>query len=577
MPDRETVESAAISTREPTLKSAAWLFASACLFALAFVPQLYGVTVWFALVPAFLAARTARLSRLFWLAWAAGYVAMLAVFYWVMIVTWEGGLLLPIYLGLYWPVFFVAVEVLKRRLNVPRVVSAIALWPILEFARGWLMTGLPWFYLGHALYRWPRLIQSADLGGALLVSAVVVFVNALLAEALAADASAPRRRFAVAAAAAVFAANLAYGVWRFARVSETAGPTVALVQPNVPQDIKIMQTDEDAARIFKDLRRMTLGDKARRADIIFWPETIMPGLVGVEDYVPARGLTNEERLDELSLQGLVTPAQRTEILRLCKSGVDFQTALERGGDPRLLPHLTAYSLLSSTSKIAGKPLVAGAIWAVVGPDGDHVERTYNRAYSFDASGREAAWYDKVHLVPFGEFIPFRDSLPAVSKFIGAMMPVRPVVYPGADFEVFTVGPDKLGPAICFEDTFSYIGRQYRRRGVDILVNLTNDGWFGGSFELEAHLANALFRAVETRMAVVRSANTGVSAVVSPKGVVVARLADGRGRDREVEGLLVANVPVSKTKTLYAALGDRWLFLPAALLAASVLVSRRRRC
>jgi len=557
--------------------------ASVALVAAAFLPYCYGITVWFALVPALLVSRSVGLKRLFLVAWAVGYLNCLIIYYWLMIVSVPGGLLLPILLGIYWPVFFVLVEILARRFRVPRVLSVITLWPLLEFVRGWAFTGLPWFYLGHALYRWPRLIQSADLGGVLLVSVVIATVNGLLAEGLMRPSTRGRRMAALAAAVLVFTANLAYGAWRFASVVETPGPIVALVQPNVPQSLKISQSEKESTRIFHDLRSLTLSDATKPAEAIFWPETIMPGIVGVDDYTVANGMEAGDILDELAERGIMSPAQREEILRetvavpkASAAEANFADIITRVCGANLSNCLKTYDLMAVTAKLAGKPLVAGCIPANL--DGEHdLTGTYNRATQFDASGREVAFYDKVHLVPFGEFIPFRESCPPVSHVIAAMMPVQPLTIAGPDFTVLDVGKYRYGPAICFEDTFSYIGRAYRAKGAQILLNITNDGWFGHSFELEAHLANSLFRAVETRMAVIRAANTGVSAVISPRGIVTSRLVDSSGRDREIKGVLVAGVPVSPDQTLYLTIGDWWLLALACLpLLWALLASLKRR-
>jgi apolipoprotein N-acyltransferase len=550
--------------------------ASAILAAAGFAPQLWGITIWVALVPALVVSRRAPLGTLWWVAWAAGYVNCLALYYWVMIVTPVGGLLLPIYLGLYWPVFFVGVEVLARRLSVPRLAAMVVLWPVLEWVRGMLMTGLPWFFLGHALYRWPRLIQSADIGGALLVSTIIVAFNALIAGAV----TSRRRRAAfVAAAVCLVAADFAYGIWRMESVTVLPGPTVGLVQPNVPQSIKINQSEKESAQLFLKLRRYTMEAKEQGAEVIFWPETIMPGIIGTDDYTVVNGMEPTEPgdepteiLDELELQGVLPHEKRTEVTALTGGGLNLADALVKVCGQETNARLTTYGLLAATAKISGRPLIAGVICGVFDDDG-HVTRTYNRACQFDAEGREVTHYDKVHLVPFGEFIPFRDSIPPVGRLIAKMMPIEPMVYPGPDFAVLGVGPHKYGPAICFEDTFSYISRAYRRKGADVLVNLTNDGWFGGSFELEAHLGNAVFRAVETRMAVIRAANTGISAVISPRGEVTARLTGAAGRDREVEGILVAPVELSRNGTIYLATGDYWLWAAVVLAGAYWLATR----
>jgi apolipoprotein N-acyltransferase len=533
---------------------------SAALFWASFYPPLSGLAVFAALVPALVAARRSPLRRLFFLAWAAGYVVNAILFYWIGIVTVFGALLLPFYLGLFLPAYLVGVEWLHRRFAVPRLIGAVCLWVILEWVRGGGPLALPWFYLGHALYRWPGMIQAADVGGVIFVSAVLVVINALVVEAISERGA--RRTACVIGAAIVFAANLAYGAWRLGRVELHDGPLVAMVQPNVPQSLKISQSAEDSARIFADLRSGTLCDEAMEADVILWGETIMPGLVEVEDYWVASGMSTRAALDELVLQGVLDADGAGRALVLFDGGRDLASAIDEVGGAGTALCLTNFGMFKATAAISGKPLIAGAIAAE--PGGEDY-RCYNRAYCFDDDGAVLGKYDKVRLVPFGEFVPFRDSWPAASRLLAMMMPVAPNTYPGEGFHTFELDGYVYGPTICFEDTFSYIAREYARRGADVLVNVTNDGWFGESFELEAHLSSAVLRAVETRMGVVRAANTGISAVISPQGAITARLVDADGRDRAVSGVLMARATISDAEALYVKAGESWLTVAAALL------------
>jgi len=547
---------------------------SGLLLAAAFWPPLGGLAVFFALIPALLAARRAPLKRLFLVAWAVGYLANLVLFWWIWIVTKPGALLLPVYTGLYFAVFLWAVEWLKRRFHVPRVAGAICLWPLLELLRGRLFTGLPWFFFGTALYRRPVLVQAADIGGVVFLSMVIAAVNALFAESVAPGVS-RRRAVGAAAAIALVALQAGYGQWRLSRLEVNEGPLVALVQPNVPQSLKIDQTSEDSARILARLRELTLSEDAQRADVIFWPETIMPGLVDAPDYRVANGMDAAAVLDEYRLRGLVTAEEAFRIVEAAEGGGDLLCLLETESGVDSKDVLRTSSLLAASAAIAGKPLVAGAIAAEL-DDAGNIERSYNRACHFSAAGELLECYDKVHLVPFGEYVPFRESFPPAARLLASIMPVEPLTYRGERFRTFEEAGFSWGLSICFEDTFSYIGRRCRALGADILVNLTNDGWFGESFELEVHLGSACLRAVETRMAVVRAANTGISAVVSPTGAVTARLTDETGRDRAISGLLVARVPVSPDRTPYMWVGQWWAGLAAVVLAGFAAVGAKRR-
>ena len=548
---------------------------SGLLLAAAFWPPLGGMAVFFALVPGLLAARRAPLKRLFLVAWAVGYLANLFLFWWIWIVTLTGALVLPVYTGLYFAVFLWAVEWSKRRFRVPRIAGAICLWPLLELLRGWLFTGLPWFFFGHALYRWPVLVQAADIGGVVFLSMVIAAVNSLLVECVAPGVSRRRRGVVTAAAIALVAIQAGYGRWRLSRLEVNEGPLVALVQPNVPQSLKMEQTPEDSARIFARLRELTLSEDAQQADVVFWPETIMPGLVGVPDYSVANGMDAAAVLEEYRSRGLVTAEEAFRIGEAVEAGGDLLSLLAAGSGANSDDVLMTSSLLAGSAAIAGKPLVAGALAAEL-DDAGKIARIYNRACRFSATGELLQRYDKVHLVPFGEYVPFRESFPPAARLLASIMPVEPLTYPGERSRTFEEAGFSWGLSICFEDTFSYIGRRCRALGADILVNLTNDGWFGESFELEAHLGNACLRAVETRMAVVRAANTGISAVVSPTGAVTARLADETGRDRAISGVLVARVSVSPDQTPYMRVGQRWAGLAAAVFAGFVALGAKRR-
>ncbi|MHC4711665.1 MAG: apolipoprotein N-acyltransferase [Planctomycetota bacterium] len=551
-------------------KTTALLALSGALLCAAFYPPLYGLAVFFALVPALIAARYCPLGRLFIIGWIVGYFTNMFLFYWVAIVTVPGWLLLPVYLGLYLAVFLWGAELLARRFAVPRLLAVTALWPVLEYAKGSLLTGLPWFYLGHALYKWPRLIQAADIGGVIFLSTVIVLMNALIAVALSRGVGKGGRFVSVSVAVVVLAANVAYGTWRCATLPMRAGPTVGLVQPNVPQSLKISQTERQSAEIFLELRRATLGSDLVDADVVFWPETIMPGLVGIEDFWVANGMSPQDMIEEVRLQGAITEADGRRIAEAAVGGGDFVALLEEAAGAPLEDFLSTAKLLSATPRIVAKPVVAGVIAVEVDAEGA-VTKSYNRACYFDAAGRPVGFYDKVHLVPFGEFVPFRESVPGLSRLLAGMMPIEPSTRPGGEFVVFDIAGVKYAPAICFEDTFSYIGRRCRRLGADVLLNLTNDGWFGDTFELDVHLGNAVFRAVETRLAVVRSANTGISAVISPLGEVTAVLSDRDGRVRDAKGTLASPISVSPAETVYAAAGDRWLAAASAVLAGFAVV------
>src|SRR4029077_8611481 len=181
---------------------------------------------------------------------------------------------------------------------------------------------------------------------------------------------------------------------------------------------------------------------------------------------------------------------------------------------------------------------------------------YNAALLVSDAGQRMQIYRKLHLVPFGEYIPLRYSFPLFAAVAGKWVPGDFAV--GKDYTLFrlTNGDVQVAPLICFEDTIGDLTRQFVLRGANLLANVTNDGWFLHSAGSEQHLANAVFRCVETRRPMVRAANTGVTCFVSEFGRVTQILRDDQG-SIFVEGTLVAevNIAAKPTLTFYAQHGE----------------------
>ena len=216
-------------------------------------------------------------------------------------------------------------------------------------------------------------------------------------------------------------------------------------------------------------------------------------------------------------------------------------------------------------------------------EADGREWRYNSALLVDRSGSPVARYDKIHLVPLGEYIPFPETFP----FLKAFTPYEGdySCRPGESYTRFplNVGDREyhFGCLICYEDTDASLARQYVRPGtqqVDFLVNISNDGWFDGTAEHEQHLAICRFRAIETRRSVVRAVNMGISAIIDPRGEVIALPGETWSKSKKVEGIVRGVVPLDSQTTLYARFGD-WLPLVAWAVIAGGFVRgfvRRRK-
>ncbi len=449
-------------------------FLFALLFWASFHPLDLGFLGWFALVPLLAYARVSSGALSFFVAWAAGAAAFAAGFFWVRHTVPAGPYLLGAYKGLYVAVFVAVV----RRLGS---LWAPAAWVALEYLRGVLFGGLPWFLLGYTQHGALRLIQTADLGGVWLLSAMVAFVNAALFDG---------RLAARWGAAGMLVGAMAYGAVRLETIAVREGPRLAVVQPNIPQDLKLLTLDPSVGA------EMALRNYRRHADLTSVAARDKPGLIVWPEAAIYEGVWwNVDRGEWV----------RTEWF-------------ERVLDP---------------SRRAGTPLLVGLLVADVG-GGPRASFT-NSAVLVDPSGKILSRYDKVHLVPFAEFVPFASTFPWLRDLIYRFSGLRLTdMRPGGEFPVWDVAGGRFGVQICFEGIFPEISREIARKGADFSVNISNDGWFRDSAELDQVLVMARFRAVENRMGFVRATNTGISAFIDPTGRVHAAL-----EGKEVEGVLAA--------------------------------------
>jgi apolipoprotein N-acyltransferase len=208
---------------------------------------------------------------------------------------------------------------------------------------------------------------------------------------------------------------------------------------------------------------------------------------------------------------------------------------------------------------------------LLGVDDEENNRAYNAALLVSPTG-ETQLYRKVHLVPFGEYIPLRHSFPLFAAIAGNWVPGD--FAPGTEYTVFNLrnGNVHVAPLICFEDTIGDLTRQFVLRGANLLVNITNDGWFMHSTASQQHLANAIFRCVENRRPMVRAANTGVTCFVNESGRVTQRLQDDIG-STFTEGVLtgVTNLPRDPELTFYTRHGEWFAECCAGITALAIVL------
>jgi apolipoprotein N-acyltransferase len=514
---------------------------------LSYFPAAWGWLVWFALVPWLMLVR-AELPRgtRYPIAWLAGLAFFVPALSWMRVAhaaQFYSWLALSVYCSWYFPLALWLLRRLDRRTALPLTVTVPVVWTALEYVRSNFAGGFAWYLLGQSQHNVLPLIQVADLAGVGAVTFLVAAVNGLLAEAISGlritgffqsairnPQSAIRLRPQAVVVAAALAVVLAYGGWRLGQAEFADGPRVALLQTCIPQgdrnaaDMALPDRDWATESIAVQTHRLTRQavQASPKPDLVIWPETTFPW-------------------DWLEVGPGAPPGKELE---------QFNVLLH--DHQRRARDLAAFT---------GTNILLGLNAQVFGADGK--PRRYNSAMLMAPEGGAVTRYDKMHLVPFGEYVPFRDSIPALKKLApydfdyslaAGEVPTRLTLSAG--------GNDyRFGVLICYEDSDAPLAREYVRPGtgplVDFLVNISNDGWFMNTAEHAEHLAVSRFRAVECRRALVRAVNGGISAVIDGNGRVVAKPADTWEASHSIAAVVSAAVPIDTRASLYARLGD-WL-------------------
>ncbi|MFQ5847469.1 MAG: apolipoprotein N-acyltransferase [Candidatus Methylomirabilales bacterium] len=443
----------------------------------------------------------------------AGLVFSLISIPWVVhTMTTYGGLPLPLslllllalslYLALYVGAFACGVTRLASRGTFGYLVGAAALWVGLEYLRTFLLTGFPWNLLGYTQYRNLSVIQIASLTGVYGISFLLVLANAAIALACLSLRRGDRWALApVCGVGLLLMGTVLMGRGRI--VSAETGRReirVSVVQGNIEQSVK--WDPGFGTRTIAIYRRLTR-QAAPGSELIVWPETAVP----------------------FFLRGGGASSQR--VLAIAR---EVQSPLLVGSPDRVI---------------------------------DIAPRYYNSAFLISPRGKIVQKYDKIHLVPFGEYVPLQSLLFFVHKVAAGIGDFRA----GEAFTVFETPQGRFGVLICFEAIFPDQVRRYVLAGADFLVNITNDAWFGDSSAPYQHLSMAALRAVENGVYLVRAANTGISALIAPTGQIVKQ------SDLFVEAVLRGRVVPRSGGTFYTRYGD--LFAWGSGLVGLLFLAPRR--
>lgn len=463
-------------------------------------PGLYPAA-FFALVPLWLSIDRLDSTQAFYAGIGTGIGFYLPLIYWICpTLTKYGGLnflaalscllLLVLYLSLYTGVFALAM----KKISVPEGLVPFwgaVTWVALEYIRTYLFSGFPWGVLGYSQYPNLVLIQAADTFGVLGISFLLVLANGITVTVLKAFSQRawPEKTnmAGLSLAVVLLCSAFIYGYFKLAEIrGQIKGESfrkISVIQANIPQDRKW-----DKVFIDETIDRYSrLSLQTIPCDLVVWPETALPFYYGMDP----------------------VPSNRVDAM-VRKAGTFFLIGIP-----------------------AARPSDQGFLY-------------YNRACMLTPLALPKGYYDKHHLVPFGEYVPFKSLLRFAEKLTAG----------AGDFSKGETGPVPLkfgtgttGVLICFEVLFPDIARDFVLNGADILTTMTNDAWFGRTQAALQHFSIAVFRAVENRRSVVRAANTGISGFVDPAGTILEKT------DIFTACTLTRQVPVMSGKTFYTRHGD----------------------
>ncbi|MBN4054455.1 apolipoprotein N-acyltransferase [Nitrospira defluvii] len=511
--------------KRPFIPYAAALLSGA-LLAFSFPNTGYYLLAWIAFVPLFLVIQTGSPGKAFFLGWISGLVYFSGTIYWVaMTLSHYGGLpwalsiffmfLLVSYLALYVGLFSVFFQTLSKGHEMGFLLFAPSFWVTLEYMKGHFLTGFPWASLAYSQYRFLPVIQIADFGSIYSVGFIIVLTNTglfLMVRSIWKKKSIVGSSLILSTSAVIL--TVFYGMMR---LSEPMGGDqsllVAVVQGNIPQNQK---WDSDfKAQTVEKYKRLSLTvlhtDEGLRPDLVIWPEAALPFIF------------NSEAKDQKELLDLVMEEQ--------------------------------FDLL------VGAPTIQN--------DGSGKLALFNSAYLISQNEGIGMRYDKMHLVPFGEYIPFPRLLFFLNKLVVGLSDFNP----GTQATLMKVGETMIGTVICYEVIFPELVRRFVHQGAALMTTITNDAWFGRSSAAAQHFSMVTFRAIENRVSFARAANSGISGFIDPYGRILHQTS------LFVETTAQERLRLRDQETFYTQYGDPFAAvcgIVSLVFLSMIFVNRRKK-
>jgi apolipoprotein N-acyltransferase len=484
---------------------------SGVLFALSFPDYSIGWLAFLAFLPLIVAIVRCRSGwQASLIGWVSQTVAWLLMVPWVVRVMshygglpWIVGVLafiaLALLLGLYGALFAFIVWSIRPAERFGRWLLIPLAWAAVEYARTYLLTGFPWNLLVTAIIDYTPFVQFDRVAGPYLVGAMILLPATVGAWLITKKGPRFERALVIATLVIVMFVWWATGLVAsklIVRPTGTPPQIAALIQPNISQEMRWNETN--LMEIYEQMVRMTVGAVRNGAHVVIWPESTVP---------------------------------------LSFSSTDFY----RSSIEALSGQYDVDILLGSVAEDAARP---GLLW--------------NAAFLV-SGGKTIGHYDKIRLVPFGEYVPLRKVIFFAEKLVRAV----------GDFQFGNndrplVGKFRYGPAICYEIVYPQITRTQVRNGANVLVTITNDAWYDGTAAPRQHLNQARLRAIEDDRYLLRAGTTGISAVIDPTGRILKQLPMGQ------QGIILGEFWARESTTPYVRFGDWFAWLAIAAVGLGVV-------
>lgn len=508
-------------SRRDYFKKFVLIIFSSVLYAISFPRLNLWFFAYFSLVPLFFALEESDVSCSFLSGLLFGTFSSIIMFYWVTVaitvygdVSWFFSGLLLLALGLIVGlIFFAPLTTLITFLNTRKINPLLfipPLWVAFEYIKTYLFTGFPWNLAGYSQLPFLKIIQISDITGVYGVSFLILLINTAIyiwLKGILTYSKIISKESIIASL--IFLFVLIYGIYQEDNwkkiIKEGQQFNFGLIQGNINQDQKWDRTYQDETmRIYIE---MTQKSFQKGAELVIWPETATPF------YFQSNSTYREQLLS---------------LVRNNKKWLIF-------GSP-------AYSYF------------------------DNKMHLYNSAYSISPEGEITGRYDKMHLVPFGEYVPLKKVL----FFVEKLVPAAGDFSAGKEIVLLQSGEYKIGMSICYEIIFPEQVRRFVKHGADILVTITNDAWFGKTSAPYQHFAMAVFRAVENRRPLLRAANTGITGYVDQTGRVIAET------DIFTTEWLNGAVRIAQKISFYSKYGDVFSWLMCAWMILLLIGCCRKR-